>query len=376
MKIVIVRTTTHIVDLETYNCQEVGLAKALSRKGHKAYIITPDHRAEHIRMDVDGGLPVDIYKVTFVSLNKFICWHKGVGKILKEIRPDLININSFCSTMCLYYAVWRQRHGCKAVAIQGNYRTTQKPVLKQLESLFLHTIGKYILDNVDGVGAKTVWAGNFVQRFKKTPFALTRIGLDVTKFENPAMVDWRERLCLANKKVLLYVGVQEPRRNPCFLVDVLSKLPEEYVLLLVGAGPQIEEVNRRIASLHLTDRVLQLGKMPQSELPSLYEACDLFLLASSYEIYGMVLLEAMYFGLPVVSTLTAGSDCIIENGKDSIIMPRLDSGDWSCEIVGLLSDRQRYKAMKEAARNKIRNNLVWNKTVDEFLSLYRSALEK
>ena len=84
----------------------------------------------------------------------------------------------------------------------------------------------------------------------------------------------------------------------------------------------------------------------------------------------------MYFGLPVVSTLTAGSDCIIENGKDSIIMPRLDSGDWSCEIVGLLSDRQRYKAMKEAARNKIRNNLVWNKTVDEFLSLYRSALEK
>ena len=174
----------------------------------------------------------------------------------------------------------------------------------------------------------------------------------------------------------MYVGVQEPRRNPCFLVDVLSKLPEEYVLLLVGAGPQIEEVNRRIASLHLTDRVLQLGKMPQSELPSLYEACDLFLLASSYEIYGMVLLEAMYFGLPVVSTLTAGSDCIIENGKDSIIMPRLDSGDWSCEIVGLLSDRQRYKAMKEAARNKIRNNLVWNKTVDEFLSLYRSALEK
>ena len=317
MKIVIVRTTTHIVDLETYNCQEVGLAKALSRKGHKAYIITPDHRAEHIRMDVDGGLPVDIYKVTFVSLNKFICWHKGVGKILKEIRPDLININSFCSTMCLYYAVWRQ-----------------------------------------------------------TPFALTRIGLDVTKFENPAMVDWRERLCLANKKVLLYVGVQEPRRNPCFLVDVLSKLPEEYVLLFVGTGPQVEEVNRRIALRHLTDRVLQLGKMPQSELPSLYEACDLFLLASSYEIYGMVLLEAMYFGLPVVSTLTAGSDCIIENGKDSIIMPRLNSGEWSSEIVGLLSDGQRYKAMREAARNKIRNNLVWNKTVDEFLSLYRSALEK
>lgn len=375
MKILIVRTTTHIVDLDTYNCQEVGLARALSKKGHETYIITPDHKAEHVEIPVEGGIPINVYKVTYIALNKFICWHNGVQHILKEISPDIISINSFCSTMCLYYALWKKKHKCKAVSIQGNYDATKKPILRQMELLFLHTIGRYILNVVDGVGCKTFWAGNFVQRFKNTPVVLTRIGLDITRFEKQSNIDWREKLGLVNKKILLYVGVQESRRNPCFLIDVISKLPNDYVLLMVGSGPQVNEVNNKINFLKLTKRVFQLGKMSQKDLPSLYKACDLFLLASSYEIYGMVLLEAMYFYLPVISTLTAGSDCIIDEGKNGIIMRKIDSKKWSETILRLLSDKETYIKMKKEAHNKIVNNLIWDKTVNEFLCLYKSAFK-
>ncbi len=376
MRIVIVRTSTHIVNLETYNCQELGLAKALIRKGHEAFIITPDKKTEHLQIPVEGKKDVAVYKVKFFSLNKAVCWHQNVTKILNQIKPDIINMNGFTSTMCLYYTLWSMRHKCKIVTIQGNYDTTQKTVLKQLELLATYTIGKYVLNHVDGVGGKTLWAGKFVQRFKKTPVVLTRIGLDISKFEHAKYIDWRKDLGITDKKVLLYVGVQEPRRNPLFLIDIMTKLPEEYVLLLVGDGPSINYVNQSIANNHLQSRIFQLGKLSQDQLPSLYKTADLFLLPSSYEIYGMVLLEAMYFGLPVISSLTAGSDCIIENDIDGVVINKLDVQEWTRKIHNMIENTYKYESMKIAARHKIENCLTWDKTVNEFITLYIKALNK
>lgn len=115
--------------------------------------------------------------------------------------------------------------------------------------------------------------------------------------------------------------------------------------------------------------------MPQEALPAIYSKAQLFLLPTNYEIYGMVILEAMYFGLPVITTDNAGALTIIDNGKDGLIIPQLDSHKWIECITDLCSDTQRLHNMKQLAHNKIVENYNWDGTIaDQYIEAYKEAV--
>ncbi len=366
---------TNVIDFRTYNSQELGLARALSKKGHEVSIITPDYIQGNEIFKVNNGNDIRVYKVKFIALNKAYLWHFGVNKILNIIKPDIIHICEFNFTMCLYYVLWCKFHHCKSVVIQGSYDATRKPLLRQLMQLSDSILGKMVLKYADGIGCKTLWAKKYVKKYIDKDVFLTRIGLDDSRFASCRDINWREDLSLKEKKILLYVGVQEPRRNPLFLLNLLNSLPLDYVLIMVGMGPSNREIKNFVRDNNLKERVFLLGKQPQEVLPSLYKTSDVFLLASSYEIYGMVLLESMYFGLPVISSVTAGSDCLIENNVDGILINDLDVNIWTDSIQMLTNNKDKYVSMRAAAENKTRSQLVWDKTVDEFLALYNFTLK-
>lgn len=374
LHIVIIRTSNTIIDFNTYNCQEIGLARALVKRGYKVSVITAGINAEHTMVNVEGYTSIDVYRVKCFSLNTNICYHIGFKQLLKRICPDILHVNSISHWMSYEYVKWAKDHGKKSIVIQGNYELNQKPVLKQLELLFNSTIGRYIIKQTDGVGGKTNWACDFVKRFYPTETMLTRIGLDESKFAEYEQCDWRSKLHLEGKHILLYVGKQEPRRNPLFLVEVIARLPENYILLMIGHGPLFTDVSRQIEIFGLQNRIYQLGILPQTSLPSLYQISDISLLATNYEIFGMVLLESMYFGVPVFATMSAGSDSIIQNGKDGVICSDLNSQKWAIKIKILVENEEALTAMKKEAHNKIINELIWDKTVNEFIALYDKVL--
>lgn len=375
--ILIVRTSSLIIDFKTYNCQEIGLGAALVRKGYRVSFITPGTRNEHLQYSVPGvaGGHIDVYTITFTKLNRNLCWYHGFWNLLNKINPDLVHINSISLSMSFIAQYWAIKKDKKNVVIQGNYETTQKPILKQLETLFNKTVGRFVIKHADGLGGKTNWACRFIRQYYPAYTMLTRIGLDTEKFQKRKDIDWRMKLKINQKKVLLYVGIHEKRRNPLFLIDVLSKLPEEYVLVMVGCGPETDIVSSEISKRHLANRCFMLGKLSQEELPSLYEQSDLFLLASNYEIFGMVILESMYFGLPVLSTLTAGSDAIINDGVDGVVLNNLDVRDWVEHIEQLFETDSCLETMKTKAHESIEKSLIWDKTVDEFVNLYNYAFK-
>ena len=136
---------------------------------------------------------------------------------------------------------------------------------------------------------------------------------------------------------LLYVGKLEPRRNTLFLLDVLHKLVEKdprYRLILVGTGEKeyVQQVFDAIQEKALENHVIYEPRMMQKHLPYLYDACDIFLLPTSYEIWGMVLMEAMKFHCPVFTTYNGGSSSLIEFGKNGWIL-NLDTDAWVNAIV-------------------------------------------
>ena len=373
MHIIILKGDGRVMNIDSYNCQELGLAKALVRKGFDVSIVMAGHNTENIKIDVDKRYKINVYYRKYRALHPSLAWFEKVESLLCLLRPDFIQIHGFTELMSFRVVKWANKHSVRCNLIQGMYRPTQKPFFKQLEELFNLTFGKYVIKHVDSVGAKTPMAASYIRKYYNRQVGLTLIGLDTEKLTKDVIeTDWKRKLKLDNKKILLYIGVLEKRRNPLFLLEIIQRLPEDYVLLIVGDGPQKKEVNDYILNNQLGNRCIMLGKMKQNEVSALYKVADVFLLASDYEIYGMVILESMFFGLPVVTTLTAGSEAIIDNNINGVILKEKDVDLWCQEIIHLCASDEKYKKISAAAKEKVEKELIWDKAVGAFIAHYKS----
>ena len=366
--IVIFRTSGSYIDYNTYNCQELGLAKALVKKGLKVSLVMAGPKRRHIDYEYRGEI-INIYYLTYKSLNQSLCLFDGWQRLLEQLQPDVIQVHEFGMYMSYLVSKWARKRSIHCVLIQGNYNTTQKFGLKQLECLFNAVFGKAVLKMVCTIGCKTKAAADYVKRYSCKQTNITPVGLDEDKFESCLFEsDFRARYHLENKNILLYIGKLEPRRNPFFLLDLMKKMPQNYTLVIVGEGPLYEQVKEKVKHEPF-DNVLLLGKKKQEELPVIYAASDLFLLASKYEIFGMVILESMYFGTPVISTSTAGANTLLDQYTGRI-MDSLDVNMWKDTIIQLSSRPEILNKMKVQCKNVIRNNFVWDRAVDKYVELY------
>lgn len=365
--IVVFRTSGSYIDYNTYNCQELGLAKALVKIGYKVSLIMGGPESNHIKINSS----LNIYYLKYHSINQALCIFKGWKKLLNLLKPDVIQIHEFGMYMSYLVSRWAKNHNIRCVLIQGNYNTTQKPVLKQLENIFNSTFGKNVLENVNAIGCKTDAAERYVNRYSNKKVVITPIGLDESKFNNCALEnDFRQQYGLIDKKLMLYIGKMESRRNPLFLLKLMKLLSDDFCLVLVGDGPLFEQIKLIVKNDHINN-VIILGKKNQEDLPAIYASADLFLLASSYEIYGMVILESMFFGCPVLSTMTAGAEVLIENNKDGIIIDgNLDADKWINKIHELFTKPEILKNMGKNASYKIKMELIWDRACQNFIEIY------
>lgn len=368
--IVIFRTSGSYIDYNIYNCQELGLAKALAKRGYRVSLIMGGPQSSHIKYE-NIGCNIDIYYLSYKSINQSLCVFDGWKQLLDQLKPNVIQVHEFGMYMSYLVSRWAKNHNIRCVLIQGNYNTTLKPVLKQLEKIFNCTFGKSTLKKVDAIGCKTDAAERYVKKYSNKKMVITPIGLDESKFNNCRIInDFRQQYGLTDKKLMLYVGKMESRRNPFFLLKLMKQLSDDYCLVLVGDGPLFEQV-RCIIKNEDINNVIVLGKKNQEDLPTLYASADLFLLASSYEIYGMVILESMFFGCPVLSTMTAGAEVLIENNKNGIIIDgNLDIDKWIDKIHELFTKPEILKNMGKNASDKIKMQLVWDRACQNFINVY------
>lgn len=153
--------------------------------------------------------------------------------------------------------------------------------------------------------------------------ALTPVGLDVSllhvDYENTAVEGIKEKYGYQlNDKVLLFIGRLIDEKQPVRMIDILAELRKKdatYKLLMVGTGELKTAVEARIKELDLQDTVQMVERIPNSDIWELYRLADSFVNLNQQEIFGMAILEAMYYGCKVVAWNAPGSNLIIENGK-------------------------------------------------------------
>lgn len=183
--------------------------------------------------------------------------------------------------------------------------------------------------------------------------------------KDPTLV---QRYGLKNKTVILFVGHLLPFKGLHILLDAFSKLKSEnVVLIVVGVGSSEHEYKKITAEKGLRDRVIFAGyKTQKDELPAYYNTCDFLILPSigAPESFGMVILEAMASGKPVIVSALPGPSQLVENGVDGLIFAVADPEDLKQKIEYLLQEPDKRRVMGTAARKKVLEQYSWSRIGD------------
>lgn len=176
----------------------------------------------------------------------------------------------------------------------------------------------------------------------RTPIAIIPTGLETDRFHAGDGADFRRRFSIpAERPVLVHVGRIAHEKNIGFLLRMVAvaraQIPD-VLLLVAGEGPALEHCKRLAGELGIDGNVLFTGYLDRRrELLDCYRAGDLFVFASRTETQGLVLLEAMAQGVPVVSTAHMGTIDILGPGRGCVVVEEREHL-FAAEVVALLRD--------------------------------------
>ena len=175
--------------------------------------------------------------------------------------------------------------------------------------------------------------------------------------------------------LVLFVGRLVPYKGVSVLLSAMKTIPAS--LVVVGEGPLRRSLEQQAVAAGVAERVRFAGEVDEEELAALYQACDVFALPSTtrQEAFGVVQLEAMTRGKPVVSTrLQTGVDWVNRDGETGVIVPPGDAEALAAAIERLLSNPAERRAMGLAAQARARTVFNVEGMTNAILDLYRSVL--
>jgi len=179
-----------------------------------------------------------------------------------------------------------------------------------------------------------------------------------------------------DETILISVGRLAPEKNWDTLLQAFAKAYSQHPelrLVLIGDGPARESLQGLAAQLGIAERVTFTGVLPFEEIPRYMKAADIFSFASVTETQGLVTIEAMAAGLPVVAVDGSGTRDIIEHGNEGFLVKN-DSDALAKGIIKLLSDPQRMKRFSTHALKKAKSFDI-NLLGKQMLTVYEQAIE-
>lgn len=380
MKILIIRTWPSLLDVQenTYNIQELGLAKALNRRGHQTDILFwTDGEERVLTIPVEGTKPIHVLYRHGKAVLKNV-WFSCV----KELAPqyDILQTAEYNQVFSCYLA---GKYPHKTVVYHGPYdapfNRNYNRMIRVVDLFFPQRYRKYHTTFL----AKSKLAKQFLVHhgLNETQVQTVGVGVDAELFQSyqSGMTETEQRMRAQKTGLkLLYIGRIEPRRDPGFLLQILHevlKQGRQVKLYIIGDGSAdaVQQTEQKIAQMGLTEHVCWQRKAPQSRLRGVYEQADFFLLPTEYEIFGMVLLEAMYFETVVLTTPNGGADMLIQNGKNGMVLDKTSAAHWAQTICKLARDPAQMQQMGRTAHETIARHYTWDALAERFEQAYRKT---
>jgi glycosyltransferase involved in cell wall biosynthesis len=186
----------------------------------------------------------------------------------------------------------------------------------------------------------------------------------------------RTSLRLEGKRVVAFTGRLVPHKGVDVLLDALTELPKDVVLVLIGAGPRLAGLRSRARRLDLEDRVRFCANVSDEELPLHLALGNVFVFPSENRLegFGLAVTEAMATGLPVVTADMPGVREVIEPGVEGLLAEPLLANDVADKVRRLLDDTALARRMGAAGRRRAEQRYGLATVAGQLLKLYADLI--
>lgn len=383
-KILLVRATPNDLDINGYNVQQVGLGKVFVKMGYDYDFITFKKDGKSCKEFVffeEGGHRA---KVIEKPRHRFFRWGINTEIAKKEFldQYDLI----ICQEYYQLQSYLCSKASNKVVLYSGPYYNLFMP--KWFSPIYDRIIGPKLNKQVNYKFVKSVLAEKFLTEKGYENLYNIGVGLDTSRFDNEHTVKPETQQLvdfMTKNRCILYIGALSDRKNVPFLLEtyqkVLEKVPDvKFVMIgksvinplkkLIGKkDSDYEKECMANVPQNVRDGILRIQRIENPQLKYIYPLAKAFLLPSKLEIFGMVLLEAMYLGTPVVTSYNGGSMTLIDGRETGQMVPEFDATKWADAIMKYLNDPDYTSRVTKNASDLIRDEYNWPVIAKKFLTI-------
>lgn len=352
------------------------LAEGLRYLGHEVYIFAPSYenqreepyviryrsrkkrlKGEFIVPDMFDGIildkfeeiPFDLIHVHHPMLMGYVAHYLSRKHEIPVVFTYHTRYEQYLHYLKPYHLLQEHAHKTKFLPM----RKLEDFILDSCENILLSTHNRIFMNQCDLVFAPSQSMKKYLENLgvlTEIEVLPTGIAEDDFIYDPQKTALLRDTYLKGKKFLFCTVSRLEIEKNLNFMLEGLQILKDQigdcFRILIIGDGSQKEELVRIAEERGLGENVEFCGSIPHKEISDYYHACDLFLFASQSETQGIVLLEAMAAGLPVVAVSGSGVNDVVQDGVNGF-RTNLDTRQWSGRIAYLLENKDVRTQMKE-----------------------------
>lgn len=346
------------------------LSKHLLSKHHDVTVVTSIFPGLKNKAVVDG-IKVERVRSLFTLLRTPIT--TGLGDALDGF--DVVHAHTPPPLISFFAARACRRNNIPLALTYHCDPEIPTPFGMLIVSLYRRTFGRYTLAHTDRLIVTTNSYAATSRGVWRHELCVVPNAVDVDTF-NPN-VDGsavREEYGLEGEIVVLFVGRIVPHKGIEYVIGSSNSTDAKY--LIVGDGPLREKLERTVAQRGLQN-VVFTGKVPNARLPEYYAAGDIFVLPSiaRLEAFGIVALEAMATGKPVIITNIPGVREIITDGIEGLVVEPMNAEALAAQINKLADDKGLRLTMGANSRKNTVERFSWSKIVNDIEHIYKEMIE-
>jgi len=372
------------------------LAKELAKK-HEVNVVTSHCKGSKIYEEMDG---VKVHRVRYfwpVSLQKLTY----NGSVISNLKSSfLAKLQAPIFYLLFLFKALKIARKCDLTHAQVSYLAPisliarflfKKPFMItnkgsdiniSLKNKSLKKINQFLLNKADIVTTISKDLRNKVISLGIEPSKVINIynGINLKKFEGFNKKKSRKKLSLpSDKKIIIFVGLIIPVKGVKYLISAAPAIIEKNkntLFLFVGDGTERKHIESMAKNLGIYNFMRFEGMKSPEEIPLWMSTADVLVLPSLSEGKGIVVLEAMSAGLPVVASNVGGIPESVENGKTGFLIPPKNSKMIGEKINLLLNNDKLRHNMAEIARKMVKElNLTWQSCAKQYEELYYKILK-
>lgn len=358
------------VRVEFYQSQQLNLAAELIKLGFNIDIITARRSPDQLDHSVENG--VNVFRLdtaaTWMESSFNMLMMRGLWRFLKRGHYDVVQCSDDCSPSTITSAFFCRRSQSRLIVYQGVYQYSSSRAKKALMMLQDLVTGPMVRRASSIAVCKTRRSADFLRKKGFGEVRVIPVGVDRTLF-------YPEEKLIGKRIELLAVGNLIQLKNYPLMLETVRRLTGEghdLRLTVIGSGPERDRIAGLAGEYGLAGGRFQLlENIPNVRMRSYYTQVDLLLLLSDREVFGMVILEAMACGCPVLATPTPGAMDVIDDGVDGFIADSIRPEDLAARITGILADPEKLAGIRQRAIEKVGRGYGWEQIARRYSEIYQ-----